>query len=338
MRLLELEMEQGFYREIDEAATMDHRKFWALVNSKRKKRGSKCFELKVNGTTLRNPKDIADAWGDHFAELYRDSNLPHFDAEFKSETESTYSQYRAVSSGNQCITLDMPINEGEVIKCVDYLKKGKSCGIDKVTNEHILFGGKALWSHLTCMFQSIYAKEIFPSDMKRGLIITLLKDSSKPSYDLDNYRGITLLPTLYKLMELIMRDRIERWKVSENIEFPLDQQCAYQRHISSTHASFRLQECVLHNIERGAKVYTCFLDSKKAFDLVWHVGLFVKLYELGIYGKLWRVLIAAHSGARSTVLAGGVLSRDFTVERSVHQGGVLSTFKYLVFINPVLKE
>ena len=34
--------------------------------------------------------------------------------------------------------------------------------------------------------------------------------------------------------------------------------------------------------EKGKKLYACFVDFRKAFDSVWHEGLFHKLESMGI--------------------------------------------------------
>ena len=38
------------------------------------------------------------------------------------------------------------------------------------------------------------------------------------------------------------------------------------------------------------KLFTCFVDFKKAFDSIWHEGLFHKMTNLGIGGKTLKLI------------------------------------------------
>ena len=37
--------------------------------------------------------------------------------------------------------------------------------------------------------------------------------------------------------------------------------------------------------------YAFFLYVRKAYDTVWHDGLWLKLWEMGVRGRVWRVII-----------------------------------------------
>ena len=52
--------------------------------------------------------------------------------------------------------------------------------------------------------------------------------------------------------------------------------------LSCVSTAFVVQEVIQYNIHNGSRSYVAFLDTKRAFDTVWHCALFVKLYELGL--------------------------------------------------------
>ena len=119
-------------------------------------------------------------------------------------------------------------------------------------------------------------------------IISLFKGKKKDRLKKCNYRGITLLNVLGKGFErLILNLGMPKF---QELGIPHPLQFAYQTGRSCTQASFVLREAVYYYLERGSKFYACFLDSSKAFDTVWLDGLFYKLYNLGIKGKMWRFI------------------------------------------------
>ena len=84
-------------------------------------------------------------------------------------------------------------------------------------------------------------------------------------------------------------------------------------------------------LERGSKVFSCFLDVRKAFDTVWIESLLYKLFsEFGIGGRIWLVIKDLYTGVRACVLYSGSLSREFDVLQGIGQGKILAPFMYKV--------
>ena len=114
-------------------------------------------------------------------------------------------------------------------------------------------------------------------------------------------------------------------------------QFAYQSKLCSLMTSFNLQETIAHFTKRGSKVYCSLLDAKSAFDSVWHGGLFVKLFRLGINRKMCRLLRSTYNRMSSCVCYDGLMSQWFKLKQSV-QGGVLSAWFYLVYIHDLITD
>ena len=89
-----------------------------------------------------------------------------------------------------------------------------------------------------------------------------------------------------------------------------DMQFGFKEGIGCTEASFTILETINHMLERGSKVFSCFLDVRKALDTVWIEGLLYKLFsEFGI----GLVIKDLYAGVRARVLYSGSLSREFDV-------------------------
>ena len=91
-------------------------------------------------------------------------------------------------------------------------------------------------------------------------------------------------------------------------------------------------------LEKHDKVFVSFLDVSKAYDSVWTDGLFYQLHEMGIKGKLWRLMYRAYCDFKCRVRIEDKTSDWYTMGCGIHQGGFLSVTKYVAFINALLNE
>ena len=90
-------------------------------------------------------------------------------------------------------------------------------------------------------------------------------------------------------------------------------------------------------LERGSKVFSCFLDVRKAFDTVWIDGILYKLFsELGIGDRMWKVMKDLYTNVKAQVLYAGSLSRKINVSQGTGQGRILAPFMYKVYVNGLL--
>ena len=97
-------------------------------------------------------------------------------------------------------------------------------------------------------------------------------------------------------------------------------------------------ESIGHFSRNRSNVYTCFMDMKKAFDLVKHGLLFKKLKEREVPPIFIRLLIVMYMSQVAKVRWDGTLSEAFSVLNGVKQGAVLSAILFCIYIDDLIKK
>ena len=105
---------------------------------------------------------------------------------------------------------------------------------------------------------------------------------------------------------------------------------------SCLHTAFILQESIQSIRESHEKAFVAFLDVRKAFDTVWHKGLFVKLHQKGINHRIWHTLFNWYATSSCSVLLNGSVSSEFPILQGVRQGAILSPLLYSIFVDELL--
>ena len=185
---------------------------------------------------------------------------------------------------------------------------------------------------VTQAFNAIFNSCKFPKSWKDGIIIPVHKQGNK--LDVNNYRGITISSCLGKLFCHIINDRI--CKELENRDFIKDEQAGFRKNHRTSDHIFVLKTIVdkyVLNANKGDKLFACFIDFKKAFDTVWHKGLFLKLQKAGIRGKIYQVIKSMYDGSQAKVKCRHLMSDPINITKGVHQGNVLSPLLFNIFIN-----
>ena len=127
-------------------------------------------------------------------------------------------------------------------------------------------------------------KEKLPEEWKESIIVPIHKKGDKT--DCNNYRGISLLPTTYKILSNILLSRLIPY-VKEIIG---DHQCGFRRNRSTTDHIFCIHQIPEKKWEYNEEVHHLFIDFKKAYDLVRREILYKILIEFGIPRKFIRLI------------------------------------------------
>ncbi|XP_071094522.1 uncharacterized protein [Haliotis cracherodii] len=142
---------------------------------------------------------------------------------------------------------------------------------------------------------------------------SLYRFTIKKLTSINSFPYVTLLSVLYTVFEAVIDKRISQFQGSTS--FPDGRQCGFQKRLSSSHASFTIQESAQHYIERGNTQRAVMLDSAKAFDTVWHDILPWELHLLDIPGPIWRLLSHCFDGMKCCILVNNVTSYWFELKK-----------------------
>ena len=152
----------------------------------------------------------------------------------------------------------------------------------------------------------------------------------------ENYRPIALVNTVTKLFTQILYDRLFNWnkvfKVIPEFQsgFRAGRGCADNIFVLNSMIQYQLQKT------RG-KIFTLFVDFRKAFPSVNHNILWKKLLNKGLSPKFVKIFISLYSKAQMNVKLGEEISPPVEVTEGVLQGEVLSPFLFALFLSDLLE-
>ena len=118
------------------------------------------------------------------------------------------------------------------------------------------------------------------------------------------------------MYEQIIKSRIQN--VLEEIKFFSKTQAAYRRCRSTCDNLLILQEIFFHyryfKGKNKVPIFLCFLDFRKAFDIVPRKLLFAKLAAIGVKGKILNVIIDLFTRTTAAVRVGDHESNSFAIQ------------------------
>jgi hypothetical protein len=216
-----------------------------------------------------------------------------------------------------------------VLRKLQKLKTSKATGPDGIPARVLKECASVIYKPLSSLFSLSLKAGIVPLDWKLANVVPIYKSDGKS--DPNNYRPISLLSIISKVMESIINDYLRKHLFGSSL---ISQ---HQYGFRPKHSTLDLLTSTTQGwenaLDKGSEVGIIALDISRAFDRVWHKGLLTKLMSLGIGGQLYRWLRDFLSGRSIRVVLNGQVSSTAKINAGVPQGSILGPTLFLVFIN-----
>ncbi|MCG8046148.1 MAG: reverse transcriptase domain-containing protein [Candidatus Thiodiazotropha endolucinida] len=281
-------------------------------------------ELKDDNKNHNKGEAISSSdWLKHFSSLNDQTITPNTD--FKDKLE--YLEKEKVFN-----ELDYLLSEKEILNGIKELKNKKSSGCDSILNEMLKYGHSSLLHPLQKLFNLVLSSTKYPAIWSQGIITPLHKKGSLN--DPSNYRGITISSCIGKLFNKILNNRLVQYLQKHSIL--CKEQIGFIKGNRTTDHMFILKSLVDRHTHKGSlPLFTCFVDFKRAFDTVWHDGLFYKLRKIGLSDKFYHTIKNMYASTKLSVKVGNCRTDSFSSSTGVRQGDNLSPTLFNIFINDI---
>lgn len=224
--------------------------------------------------------------------------------------------------------LNADITQEEVENALKRLKRNKAAGVDGIKAEFILDAQDILLSPLVKVFNRVLNKGVPPA-WCIGSIHPIFK-AGDPN-DPGNYRGITVVIILAKLYAMVLEARATAW--AEQVKCRAKGQAGFRKDYRTVDQIFIIQTALHQAKKSKRKLYTCFVDFKKAFDLVPRHTLWDVLEQRGMAGKVLTSLKTTYAADKACVLTRNGPTELFDCSIGVKQGCPASPLLFGLYLD-----
>ena len=326
----------NMYRAKIEKGKDDPRTIWKIFKefgASRKRATSEMINgLKENGQHISDDKEMANLFNKYFVNIAAQLKGPVEKPDFKHIKEFVDSKVPT----NESFSIPN-INNAFVLNFLKSLDVTKATGLDCIGPRILKIAPEILSPSISYIINKSLTSGSFPQPWKEAKISPIFKNGSKD--DVNNYRPISILATLSKIIEKWIQKHFMSFLNSHKLLH--ENQSGFREGHSTESALISMIDSWLKAINDGKYVGCLMIDFRKAFDLVDHSLLLQKLelYKCDENSVSWFTSYLSNRTQR--VSMNSKCSQSEPIRYGVPQGSILGPLMFLLFINDlplVLKD
>ena len=275
-----------------------------------------------------------------FKGIFTQDNIkPYFDNEHKINTENELKKYTYETSTlrtlpSNYLETEHKITKSDIETTINELSTKTAHGPDNISNKIIKNIKPSILNILYTLYNISWHKGYHSTNWKTPLTI-LFNKPDKPKSDPNNYRPISLINSLSKILEKIIKVKLTNW--AEDNNKINDEQAGFRANKSTLDKIFQLTQTTRH--AKNMKIFSAavFMDVEKAFDKVWHDGLILTLIKMGLPKIYIRYIKSFISQRYMYFKIQNIESPKIKLNFGVPQGSSLSPILFLLYVSDIPK-
>ena len=144
---------------------------------------------------------------------------------------------------------------------------------------------------------------------------------------MSNKRGISLSNNICKLFERVVNNTIKG-----TLQFT-EAQAGARENRAAVDQIFTLKAIIQKRTSEGPPTYIAFIDLENMFDKTWVQGVNFNLWNRGIKGKIWRIILTLKQNRKTTILTKFGETKEIDIVDGIGQGKVLSGPQFSALID-----
>ena len=192
---------------------------------------------------------------------------------------------------------------------------------------------KSLHGRIAHQLQGCVIQEDVPEWMTTGRTALIQKDQEKGNVA-SNYRPITCLPVMWKLLTGIISEELYTY-LEETTTLPKEQK-GCRRKSRGTKDHLLVDKMIMRNCKRRkTNLSMAWIDYRKAFDMVPHSWIIECLKIYGAAENIVTLLSNTMKHWKTTLTVSGTTLAEINIKRGIFQGDSLSPLLFIVSMIPM---